>query len=115
MAPRFALAATRAALFFLSIALGLFAYMASGNRMYYEISRIGYRTAAQNWGVPGYWANMQRGKTYCAVGMTPIGIFLTGPTMSEFTIFDRTSEALCPDDSTVLTQDGVQHRKGEAQ
>lgn len=108
--PRFRQAAPRAALLFLLIVPGLFAYMASENRMYYEISRIDYRAAAQKWGAPDYWANMQRGKTYCAVGMAPIGILLTGPTMSEFTIFDRTRVALCPEDSTILTQDGVQYR-----
>jgi hypothetical protein len=57
---------------------------------------------------------MQSGTTYCTVGIAPIGILLTGPTMSEIRIFYRTGEALCPDDSTVLTPDGAQHRKGEA-
>jgi hypothetical protein len=111
--PSLKKAAPRAALLFLLIALGLFAYMASENRTYYEISRIDYRAAAENWGAPAYWDNMQPGETYCAVGMAPIGLFLTGPTMSEYKIFDRTVEALCPTDSIVLTQDGAQYRKSE--
>jgi hypothetical protein len=112
--PKLRQVAPRTALCFLVTVLGLFSYMASENDVYYQTLRLDYRTAALNWGAPYYWDKMQRGKTYCAVGMAPIGIFLTGPTMSEFRIFDRTTEALCPDDSIVLTMDGAQYRKGGA-
>ena len=44
--------------------------------------------------------------------MVPIGIFLTGPTMLEYSIVDRSKEALCPHDSIVVTSDGIQGHKG---
>jgi hypothetical protein len=42
------------------------------------------------------------GVTYCAQGMEPIGIMLTGPTMTEFRIVDRRSDERCPPGSVVL-------------
>ena len=51
---------------------------------------------------------LERGKTYCAVDMLPLGMMLTGPTMTEYTIIDRSRESLCPCGSIILTRNGVQ-------
>lgn len=112
--PAFRQAAPVAGLLFLLAAMGLFAHMASENRTYYATNRLDYRTTADNWGAPFYWAKMRPGISYCAAGMAPIGILLTGPTMAEFSVLDRTREELCPEGSTVLAPDGAQYRQGDA-
>jgi tetratricopeptide (TPR) repeat protein len=97
---------------FLAMVLGLFLYMVSENRTYYDIERRGYEQVARDWGATQWWDKLQRAKRYCAVDMMPVSLLLTGPTMTEFSIADRSSEGLCPDDATVLTKTGGQHRKG---
>lgn len=91
----------------LLVVLGLFFRMASENLPHYQISRVGYLEAAQEWGASRWWPLLQSGHTYCAVDMAPIGILLTGPTMTEFSIVDRSSERLCPTGSTIVTKGGI--------
>jgi hypothetical protein len=90
------------ALLVLSVLLAEFVYVSNVNRSYYRVERVGYLEVAKIWGVPEWWANLERGKVYCAVGFAPVGIMLTGPTMSEFHIVDRTDAAQCPPNATVL-------------
>jgi len=97
--------------FFLALVLGLFLYMASENWTHYEVTRVDYLEAAREWGATEWWPRFERGERYCAVDMLPIGILLTGPTMSEYSIVDRSSAALCPAGSIVVTKDGVGARK----
>jgi len=101
----------RTALLFLVVVVGLFFHMVVENSTYYQIAKVDYKDAAQAWNASHWWTELQRGQTYCAVGMMPIGILLTGPTMSEFSIVDRSSEALCPDGSTVVTDAGIHSRR----
>ena len=90
------------ALTILCILLGEFVYVSSVNRSYYRVERIGYLEAAYAWNAAAWWPTLERGKVYCAVGFAPRGILLTGPTMSEFHIVDRTDAAQCPPNATVL-------------
>jgi hypothetical protein len=110
--PQFRASFPRAGLAFVVLALALFLHMVSENTTHYEIAKIDYQEAAREWGATQWWAKLEPGKKYCVVDMVPIGILLTGPTMSEYSIVDRSKEALCPDDSIVVTRDGVQGRKG---
>lgn len=107
--PRFRERAPLPALALLVVAVGLFSYMVSENRAHYRISKIDYLDAARAWGAAPWWDLLERGQTYCVVDMVPIGMLLTGPTMSEYSIVDRSSEALCPDGTILVTQRGVQH------
>ena len=86
--------------------------MDAENETHYEISRVDYTEAARESGATQWWTQFEPGKTYCVVDMVPIGILLTGPTMSEFSIVDRSTEALCPPQSIVVTRDGIQGHKG---
>lgn len=94
--------APRAALGLLSLSLGLFLYMASENRVHYAIERIDQAAAASRWGATPWWPKLASGTTHCAVDMLPMAILLTGPTLSEYTIVDRTRADLCPEGSTIL-------------
>ena len=98
------------ALALLIIVTGLFLYMVHENRVHYQVSRADYAAAAREWGVTPWWDKLERGQKYCVVDMMPVGILLTGPTMSEFSIFDRSREALCPSGTTVITKAGVRSR-----
>ncbi len=111
--PDFRDAMPRAAMAFLVLVMGLFSYMVVENRVHYEVSRIGYADAAKTWGAPPWWAKLKPGPVYCAVDMMPVGMLLTGPTMTEYSIVDRSREDLCPVGSIVLTADGGQHPKGQ--
>jgi hypothetical protein len=86
----------------LTVVLSLFLYSGALNTPYYRIERIGYHEAAVAWGAAGWWSRLVPGVTYCAQGMEPIGIMLTGPTMTEFRIVDRRSDERCPPGSVVL-------------
>ena len=97
----------------LMISMVLFGYMVSENRVHYRIENIGYEKIAQVWKADTWWPKFRQGETYCAVGMVPMSFLLTGPTMHEFTIIDRSNEESCPSGSIVVTKDNVMHRKGE--
>jgi hypothetical protein len=84
------------ALTVLTVLLAEFVYVSNVNRSYYHVERIGYLQAANAWDVVVLWPRLDRGKVYCAVGFEPRGILLTGPTMSEFHIIDRTDAVQCP-------------------
>ncbi len=86
----------------LLVFVALFSYMCEVNRTYYHVERIGWVEAAQKWGAFPWWSRLRGGFAYCAVGVAPIGILLTGPTMTEFFIIDRSDARLCPEDSTIL-------------
>jgi hypothetical protein len=83
--------------------MGLFLHMVFENRSHYRIERVGYLTAARSWNATDWWPKLMRGKVYCAVGMEPMAILLTGPTMSEYTIVERSRRELCPKSSVLLT------------
>ena len=50
-----------------------------------------------------YWVHMDPNDTYCAIGMVPIGIVLTGPNFTEYTVVDRLDAHLCPKGSVPIT------------
>jgi hypothetical protein len=85
----------------------LFLYMVGENRMHYQIARVGYAEAAAYWGADQWWPRLQRDRTYCAVDMAPASFLLTGPTMSEFAIVDRSRPDLCPAETVILTRNGM--------
>lgn len=97
----------RAATGLLVVVLILFSHMASENRTHYEIVTIDYAVVAREWGADRWWPMLQIGQRHCAVDMVPIGILLTGPTMSEYGIVDRPSIESCPAGTIVVTRDGV--------
>jgi hypothetical protein len=100
--------APRAATGLLAAVLVLFGYMVSENLPHYSIEKVDYRDAAVAWQAANWWPMLQTGKTYCAVNMIPIGILMTGPTMHEYSIVDRSTVALCPAGSIVVTNAGIQ-------
>jgi hypothetical protein len=108
--PRFREKAPLGALAFLLIASSLFLYMVKENWVHYGITKTGYMEAAQAWGAAPWWNKFERGQSYCVVDMVPIGILLTGPTMSEYSIVDRSREVLCPAGMSVVTKDGLRSR-----
>jgi len=80
-------------------ALSLFTYVSWLNLPYYKIERIGYADIAKKPGADRLWPYLQAGVRYCAVGVAPFGMVLTGPTMSEYYIIDRSQENLCPENT----------------
>ena len=102
----------RAAVGILALVLVLFGYIVSENWRYYEPLPIGIRGGAVLWGADKYWPLMKPGVTYCAVHMAPLGFLLTGPTLSEFSIVDRSKESLCPHGTIVITFEGIQGPSG---
>jgi Tetratricopeptide repeat len=108
----------RAGLGLLVLVLALFGHMVSQNWTYYQIEKIDYQDAAVAWGAAAWWPYLQQGQTYCVVDMLPIGIMMTGPTMSEYSIVDRSKVSLCPAGTIVVTTAGIQgpyRPKSEAQ
>jgi hypothetical protein len=90
------------ALTVLSVLVAEFVYVSRINRSYYSTSRIGYLDVARIWGIPQWWATLDRSKVYCAVGFVPRTVMLTGPTMSEFHIIEGTDARDCPADAIFL-------------
>jgi len=83
--------------------MALFGYMMVENREHYLIKRVDYADAAKAWGADRWWDALESGTPYCLVGTRfPSGVFLTGPTMQEFTIHDRDLRTQCPKDSEIL-------------
>jgi hypothetical protein len=100
----------KAALGLLLVFAGLFVYVSDINRHYYKLERIGFQEAARAWKASDWWPYLKPGRTYCAVGMEPIGFLLTGPTLSEFRIVDRELASSCPTGSTVLRDPAAKPR-----
>lgn len=94
--------------------LGLFIYMASENREHYTLQFRNYFDVAQTRGMAGWWKHLKPDESYCAVGMPPAAIMLTGPTMKEFRIYDRSASSLCPENSIAITFDGILPLRGTA-
>jgi hypothetical protein len=101
---RFQKTAPRAALALVALAMGLSLHMAIENRDHYRVERIDTLMAARAWGAAQHWPKLGRGETYCAVGMAPMAILLTGPSLSEHRIVDRSRAELCPPNTLVLSQ-----------
>jgi hypothetical protein len=101
---RFKEVAPRAALTLLPVVMGLFLHMVGENWAHYRIERIDQAAAAEIWGATEFWPRLERGKTYCAVDMVPMAMLLTGPTLSEYHIVDRSRAALCPAGSEIITR-----------
>lgn len=100
--PSFARAAPRRAAALLALCTGLFVHMVIENREHYRIERLDERAAARHWEADDWWPKLRSGRTYCAIGMVPMALLLTGPTLSEFQIVDRTHQRDCPRGSVVL-------------
>jgi hypothetical protein len=98
----------RAGVALLVVALGLFGFMAWENGDYYSLKKLDYQDNATTLGVAAWWSQLQPGQTYCAVGIFPTAILMTGPTMHEFTIIDRSRVSLCPAGTIVATPAGLQ-------
>jgi len=106
--------APRVALGFLALSLGLFLYMVSENRSYYKVDVRTYKDATVFFGTTDWWPKMKKGERYCAVGMVPAAMALTGPTMSEFQVVERSHESLCPKDTLIMTYEGISEQRGTA-
>jgi hypothetical protein len=102
--PRFGQLAPRSASLLLTLIMGLFLHMVFENRSHYRVERVDYLSAARAWGAADWWPQLERGKTYCAINMVPIAMMLTGPTMTEYTIVDRSRADLCPAGSEHITR-----------
>jgi hypothetical protein len=107
--PHFKKTVPLGALALLAIVTGLFSYMVYENQIHYRIEKTDYLAAARLWGATPWWDKLERGQTYCVVDMLPIGMLMTGPTLSEYSIVDRSSEALCPEGTMLVTKGGIQH------
>jgi hypothetical protein len=91
----------------MALILGEFARMTYVNRAYYKLERVNYQTAAEIWNMKRWWAVLQRGHTYCAVGFEPSGFMLTGPTMKEFFIIDQPDRRQCPANTEIIIAPSV--------
>jgi hypothetical protein len=96
----------------LVLVLVLFGYIVSENWQYYQLAALDNRAAAKVWGADKFWPLLEPGKTYCAVHMYPLGFLLTGPTLSEFSIVDRSKASLCPPGTIIITNGGIQGPAG---
>lgn len=108
--PRVRVKLPRVELGFLVLVLALFSYMVSENWTHYQIQKVDYQDAADAWGASQWWSLLSPGETYCVVDMLPIGILMTGPTMSEYSIVNRSSVSLCPPATILVTEAGIQGR-----
>lgn len=110
--PPFRAAFPRAAAGLLLLVLALFGYIVSENWQYYQVAALDNRAAAIIWGADKWWARLEPGKTYCVVDMRPLGLLMTGPTLSEYSIVDRDRASLCPPGTIVVTRAGIQGPAG---
>jgi hypothetical protein len=90
----------------------LFLHVSRINRLYFKAEPVGYLDLARRAGASAIWPTLKQGVTYCAVGWTPDGIFLTGPTMGEYRVVDRTDERACPAGSVPIRRPGPGGPKG---
>jgi hypothetical protein len=81
----------------------LFAYVSKINLVYYTPERIGFSEIARKWEADAWWQHLRPGIRYCVVDMVPKGMMMTGPTMSEFHIIERSRADLCPSESVRIT------------
>ena len=83
----------------LIVVASLFLYVSQINASYYKQGRIGYKEAAHYLEQDSMWPKLRPGFIYCVIDRVPSAMFLTGPTMHEFTVVDRTHEQDCPSGS----------------
>lgn len=103
--PQFRVAHPRATSGLLMLVLVLFGYIVSENLAYFYASPQDNRAAAILWGADKWWPLLKPGKTYCVVGMPPaIAFLMTGPTLTEYSIVDRSVASLCPTGTTVVVR-----------
>lgn len=102
----------RAAAGILALVLVLFAYIVSETWEFYQLAALDNRAAAEVWGADKFWPLLKPDETYCAVRMYPLGFLLTGPTLSEFSIVDRSKASLCPPGTIIITKEGIQGPAG---
>lgn len=88
------------------VVISMAGYMVLENRVYYSPRPYGWMDAARAMGAVDWWPQLASGEVYCAVGMSPLPLLLTGPTQSEYYIVDRMTPESCPDESTLLTSEG---------
>jgi hypothetical protein len=77
----------------------LFGYVSNINLTYYKIERIGLTEVARYWRADRWWPYLQPGVQYCVIDKRPFVMMMTGPTLSEFNIVDRSRRELCPENS----------------
>jgi hypothetical protein len=58
-------------------------------------------------GAADWWPRLRHGSTYCVVHLPYQSLMMTGPTMTEFNIVDRSDPTLCPAGALVVTADGI--------
>lgn len=112
--PTFQAARPRTAMALITAFFGMFIYMAWENRAHYAVEVRTYLDIAKAQQMEGWWEKMHATESYCAIGMIPSAIMLTGPRLREFTVYDRTNSSLCPKGSIVMRFDGILPLKGEA-
>ena len=78
--------------------------MVEENAEHYTIAPSDYNLVTHSLNLEKLWATMSPGKAYCSVGMDPIPLLFTGPTMKEYNIVSVEKPELCPDGMTVLTK-----------
>lgn len=105
--------APKTALLGLALTLSSFLYMVSENRTHYSIKFLNLADAAYRYGSTQWWPKFRKEEVYCAVGMDPAAITLTGPTLSEFRIVDRSLTNLCPRGSIIMTHSGITDVRGD--
>jgi hypothetical protein len=105
--PHFKRAAPHAAMALLALVMGSFVHMVSENAPHYAVHRVDHVAAARAWGAAEWWPKLLPGITYCAVDMVPMGLLLTGPTLSEFSIVDRSRAEDCPHGSRIIRGRGL--------
>lgn len=98
----------RGGLAFVGLVFVLFATMASVNRGYYRIQRVGWTEVAGRVGITDLWAKLTPGASYCAVGLNGTAFMMTGPTMTEYRIYSRGNVLDCPPGLPVINRDGIQ-------
>ena len=89
---------------FLSISFGMFLYMVWANSEHYVPENLDYLSIAKSAGVDKVWDAMEKGQSYCAIDVDPLGLFLTGPTMTEFNVTAVSRVDMCPDGSTGIAK-----------
>ncbi len=82
--------------------MALFGYMVGENRNAYAIERLDLEDAAHAYDADRIWPQLHAGPTYCAVLVEPLGILLTGPTLSEFRVVERKRIRDCPEGTIVI-------------
>ena len=89
------------------VVIVMFGHMVLENRPHYSRRVFDYGDAASITGAAGWWPQLESGEVYCTVGIAKIPFMMTGPTLTEYEIVERTSPDLCPAGSLLVTPEGI--------